>query len=54
LSGINKTNNCKVITPEMDNQIKIMFKGETLEMISVKIKEYKELISIQSPERVKI
>lgn len=52
-SAINM-NNCNDITPEMDNQTKIKSEGEIQEMISVKMKEYEELISTQSPERVKI
>jgi hypothetical protein len=33
-------------TPEMDSQTRIKAERETQEMISVKIKEYEELISI--------
>jgi LAS superfamily LD-carboxypeptidase LdcB len=53
-SGINKTNKCKVNAPEMDNQTKSKPEGKIRETISIKIEEYVELISIQSPEGVKI
>jgi|UniRef100_A0A2S2QYJ3 hypothetical protein len=53
-SAILKANNFKVISRQMNNPTRIKSEEEIKEMISLKIKEYENLISFQSPERLKI
>lgn len=52
-SAIKKMNNCNNNAPEIKSEV-IKSEGEIQKIISIKIKEYEELVSIQSPERVAI
>lgn len=54
LSATKKMNDCNNVTPEVITQTKIKSEGEIQKMISIKMKEYEELISTQTPERIAI